>query len=165
MKTLACLLLNHLALIVLLLVAGCAATTPADVLNPRVSVTFVESEKFTDAPRGELKTTSKGTLGELQNFIVQTGTRYVPEHMRLNIKVTNVDLAGDFELFRRPQADQVRITKGLYPPHIVLDFELVNNDGSVIESGKRDLTDINYQLRSVSPREDALRYEKNILRD
>lgn len=165
MKTLTRPPLNHLPLIVLLLAGGCAATKPADVLNPRVSVTFMESEKFTDARRGELEPTSKGTLGELQNFIVQTDTRYVPENMRRNIKVTNVALAGDFELFRRPQADQVRITKGLYPPRIALDFELLNSDGSVIRAGKRDLTDINYQLRSVSPREDALHYEKDILRD
>jgi hypothetical protein len=35
----------------------------------------------------------------------------------------------------------------------------------VIKSGKRRLTDIDYQLRSVYPREDYLRYEKDILRD
>ena len=149
----------------ILLVAGCATAASVNDSASHVSVTFVEPEKFTDARRAELEPTSKGVLGELQNFIVKTGTRYVPENMRLNIKVTNVDLAGDFELFRGPQADQVRISKGLYPPHIVLDFELVDSDGSVIKSGTRDLTDINYQLRSVSPREDALRYEKDILRD
>ena len=49
--------------------------------------------------------------------------------MQLNIRVTNVDLAGDFELFRGPQADQVRIIKGLYPPHIVLEFEVVDDNG------------------------------------
>ena len=27
----------------------------------------------------------------------------------------DIDLAGDFELFRGPQVDQVRITEGLYP--------------------------------------------------
>ena len=85
--------------------------------------------------------------------------------MKLNIRVTNVDLAGDFELFRGPQADQVRITKGLYPPHIVLEFEVVDSAAKVVKSGKRDLTDIDYQLRSVYPREDYLRYEKDILRD
>jgi DUF3016 family protein len=149
----------------LLLVAGCATAAPVDESASRVSVTFVEPEKFTDARRAEMEPTSKGVLGELQNFIVTTGARYVPENMKLNIRVTNVDLAGDFELFRGPQADQVRITKGLYPPHIVLEFEVVDSAAKVVKSGKRDLTDIDYQLRSVYPREDFLRYEKNILRD
>jgi hypothetical protein len=149
----------------LLLVAGCAAAAPVDESASRVYVTFVEPEKFTDARRAELEPTSKGVLGELQNFIITTGTRYVPETMKLHIRVTNVDLAGDFELFRGPQADQVRVTKGLYPPHIVLEFEVVDSTEQVVKSGKRDLTDINYQLRSVYPREDYLRYEKDILRD
>jgi hypothetical protein len=136
-----------------------------DVTDSRVSVTFIEPDKFTDARRAELEPTSTGVLDELQKFIVTTGARYVPENMKLNIRVTNVDLAGDFELFRGPQADQVRITKGLYPPHIVLVFAVVDSAEKVIKSGKRDLTDIDYQLRSVYPREDYLRYEKDILRD
>jgi hypothetical protein len=150
---------------VLLLVAGCAAAAPVDESPSRVSVAFIEPEKFTDARRAELDPTSKGILGELQKFIIATGARYVPENMKLNIRVTNVDLAGDFELFRGPQADQVRITKGLYPPHIVLKFEVVDSAGKAVKSGKRDLTDIDYQRRSVYPTDDYLRYEKDILRD
>ncbi len=85
--------------------------------------------------------------------------------MKLSIRITDIDLAGDFELFRGPQADQVRINKGLYPPRIVLEFEVIDGTAAVVKSGKRDLTDINYQLRNVYPREDYLRYEKDILRD
>jgi hypothetical protein len=148
-----------------LLIAGCAAAAPMDAPAPRISVTFIEPENFTDAHRAELEPTSSGILRQLEKFLIETGARYVPDNMKLNIRVTNVDLAGDFELFRGPQADQVRITKGLYPPHIVLEFEVVDRTEKVVKSGKRDLTDINYQLRSVYPREDYLRYEKDILRD
>jgi hypothetical protein len=158
--------LKIVSVIGLLLVAGCAAAAPLDESVARISVTFIEPEKFSDARRAELEPASTGILGELQEFIITTSARYVPEDMKLNIRVTNVDLAGDFELFRGPQADQVRITKGLYPPHIVLEFEVVDNAAKVVKSGKRDLTDIDdYQLRSVYPREDYLRYEKDILRD
>jgi hypothetical protein len=157
--------LYHFAAAVFLLVAGCAAAAPVTDSASRVSVTFIEPEKFTDARRAELDPTSPGILGELQKFIIATGARYVPENMKLNIRVTNVDLAGDFEPFRGPQADQVRITKGLYPPHIVLEFEVVDGAAQVVKSGKRDLTDIDYQLRSVYPTDDYLRYEKDILRD
>jgi hypothetical protein len=151
--------------IALVLVAGCAATAPVDESAARTSVAFIEPEKFTDARRAELEPTSKGIVGELQKFIITTGARYISENMTLNIRITDIDLAGDFELFRGPQADQVRIVKGLYPPHIVLEFEIMDSAATVVKSGKRDLTDINYQLRSVSPREDYLRYEKDILRD
>ena len=131
----------------------------------RISIIFVDPEKFTDARRAELEPTSRGILTDLEKFIIAAGARYIPEDMQLNIRVTNIDLAGDFEVFRGPQADQVRITKGLYPPHIVLEFKVIDSSATVVKSGKRDLTDINYQLRSVYPREDYLRYEKDILRD
>ncbi len=157
--------LYHFSAAVLLLVAGCAATAPVDDSASRLSVAFIEPKKFTDARRAELDPTSPGILGELQKFIIATGARYVPENMKLNIRVTNVDLAGDFELFRGPQADQVRIAKGLYPPHIVLEFEVVDSAAKIVKSGKRDLTDIDYQVRSVYPADDYLRYEKDILRD
>jgi hypothetical protein len=151
--------------IALLLVAGCAAAAPVDEAVSRVSVTFVEPEKFTDARRAELAPTSAGILRELEIFLMDAGARYVPKTIRLSIRVTDIDLVGDFELFRGPQADQVRITKGLYPPRIVLEFKVVDSAATVVRSGKRNLTDINYQLRSVHPREDYLRYEKDILRD
>ena len=157
--------LKIISVIILFLVAGCSVTAPLDQSPSRVSVAFIEPEKFTDARRAELEPTSSGVLRELEKFLTETGARYVPENMKLNIRVTNVDLAGDFELFRAPHADQVRITKGLYPPHIVLEFEVVDGAAKVVKSGARDLTDINYQLRSAYPREDYLRYEKDILRD
>ena len=151
--------------IALALVAGCAAAAPVDESAARLSVAFIEPDKFTDSRRAELEPTSAGVVGELQKFIITTGARYMPENMKMNIRITDIDLAGDFELFRGPTADQVRIVKGLYPPHIVLEFEIVDSAATVVKSGKRDLTDINYQLRSVYPREDHLRYEKDILRD
>jgi hypothetical protein len=147
-----------------LLGAGCA-TAAMDQVPSRISVSFIEPEKFTDARRAELEPTSTGILGELQKFIAVTGARDVPENMKLNIRITDIDLAGDFELFRGPQADRVRITKGLYPPRIALEFELLDSAGKVIKTGKRDLTDIDYQSRGVYPQNDYLRYEKNLLRE
>jgi hypothetical protein len=151
--------------IAFLLLSGCAVSLPKDEAVSRVSVSFVDPEKFTDSRRAELAPTSAGVLRELEKFMIETGGRYLPETMKLNIRVTDIDLAGDFELFRGPQADQVRITKGVYPPRIMLEFEVIDGAAAVVRSGKRDLTDINYQLRNVYPREDYLRYEKDILRD
>jgi hypothetical protein len=157
--------LDKFSAIAFLLLAGCAAAAPVDESVPRISIIFVEPEKFTDASRAELQPTSSGVLRELEKFLIDAGTRYMPESMKLNIRVTDIDLAGDFELFHGPRADQVRITKGLYPPRIALEFEVRDSTGMVVKSGNRDLTDINYQLRSAYPREDYLRYEKDILRD
>ena len=165
MNTLARQRMKKFSAMALLLVAGCAAVAPANQSVPRISVAFIEPDKFTDARRAALKPTSSGILCELEKFLSATGARYVPEDMQLNIRVTNIDLAGDFELFRGPQADHVRVIQGLYPPHVVLEFELIDGAAKVVKAGKRNLTDIDYQLRSVDPREDYLRYEKGLLRD
>jgi hypothetical protein len=157
--------IKEFSTIAFLLLSGSAASAPDDETVSRVSVSFVEPEKFTDSHSGELAPTSAGVLRELEKFLIETGGRYLPATTKLSIRVTDIDLAGDFELFRGPQADQVRITKGLYPPRIVLEFELLDSGAKVIKTGKRNLTDIDYQSRSVYPREDYLRYEKDLLRD
>jgi hypothetical protein len=51
---------RSVATLALLLVAGCAVTGPVDEPVSRVSVTFVEPEKFTDARRAELDPASSG---------------------------------------------------------------------------------------------------------
>ena len=158
-------MIKKLPAIAFLLLSGCAASAPHDEAVSRVSVSFVEPEKFTDSRRVEFAPTSAGVLRELEKFLIETGGRYLPPPTKLSIRVTDIDLAGDFELFRGPQADQVRFNKGLYPPRIMLEFEVIDGTAAVVRSGKRDLTDINYQVRNVYPREDYLRYEKDILRD
>jgi hypothetical protein len=157
--------IKKLPAIAFLLLSGCVVSAPHDEAVSRVSVSFVEPEKFTDSRRVEFAPTSAGVLRELEKFLIETGGRYLPPPTKLSIRVTDIDLAGDFELFRGPQADQVRINKGLYPPRIMLEFEVIDGTAAVVRSGKRDLTDINYQVRNVYPREDYLRYEKDILRD
>ena len=158
-------MIKKLPAIAFLLLSGCAASAPHDETVSRVSVSFVEPEKFTDSRRVESAPTSAGVLRELEKFLIETGGGYLPATTKLSIRVTDIDLASDFELFRGPQADQVRINKGLYPPRIMLEFEVIDGTAAVVRSGKRDLTDLNYQLRNVYPREDYLRYEKDILRD
>jgi hypothetical protein len=152
-------------LLAMLLASGCAVASSDPEQVSRVSVIFVDPERFTDVKRSNVERSSAGLLKELQKFMIETGERYVPAQAWLSIHVTDVDLAGDFELFRGPHFDHVRITKGLYPPRIALEFRLTDDGGRIIKEGKRDLIDIDYQLRSVYPKEDYLRYEKDMLRD
>jgi hypothetical protein len=131
----------------------------------RVSVVFVKPEGFTDAGYSKTERSSPAILLQLQRFIVETATSRLPEPLRLEIKVTDVDLAGDFELSHGPQFEHVRVNKSIYPPRIALEFRLIGSDDQTIKEGARTLTDLDYQLRVVYPREDPLRYEKDILRD
>jgi hypothetical protein len=155
-----------LALVIMLAspVHASAAQTEQDGTGP-VSVVFVKPEGFTDAGYSKSERSSPASLLQLQRFIVETATRLLPEPLRLEIKVTDVDLAGDFEIFHGPQFDHVRVNKSIYPPRIALEFRIVDAKDEAVKEGKRQLTDLDYQLRVVHPREDPLRYEKEMLRD
>jgi hypothetical protein len=85
--------------------------------------------------------------------------------MRLEIKITDIDLAGEFEPVRGPQFDHVRVNRTIYPPRIALEFRVGGPEDQTIKEGARTLTDLDYQLRTYYPREDYLRYEKELLRD
>jgi hypothetical protein len=83
---------------------------------PRISVVFVKPDSFTDAGYSKSERSSPAILLQLQRFIVETATSRLPEPLRLEIKVTDIDLAGDFELFHGPQFDHLRVNKSIYPP-------------------------------------------------
>jgi len=146
---------------------GLAGTIVAAVAesDTRIVVVFVQPQHFTDMTYAKDAHTSGALRDELQKFMREMGERYVPRGMQLEIKVTDIDLAGDFEPWRGPQFDQVRITRDIYPPRISLEFRLTDGSGGIVSAGKRELRDIAYQRRLVRPLDDYLRYEKDILRD
>ena len=139
-----------------------AAESPEPV--SRVSVVFVKPEQFTDVRRADFKPNSEAILDAIARFMRETGEEILPADMNLDLRVTDIDLAGNFEPWRGPQSDQVRITNQLYPPRFVLEFRVTDARGQVVASGKRNLTDLNYQLRTFYPMDDYLRYEKDLLR-
>jgi hypothetical protein len=155
-----------LALVIMLTAAvhASAAQSERDGTG-RVSVVFVKPEGFIDAGYSKIERSSPAILLQLQRFIVETATGQLPEPLRLEIKVTDVDLAGDFEIFHGPQFEHVRVNKSIYPPRIALEFSIIDANDQIVKEGKRQLTDLDYQLRIVYPREDPLRYEKNLLRE
>lgn len=146
-------------------VLGAAAAQAEQDGGARVSVVFVKPESFTDAGYSKTERSSPAILLQLQRFLIDTGAPWLPESMRLEIKITDVDLAGDFELFHGPEFDHVRVNKSIYPPRIALEFRVADAGEQTVKEGKRQLTDLDYQLRVDYPREDPLRYEKEILRD
>jgi hypothetical protein len=155
------------ALLATVLCGPAYATASAADPEPvsRISVIFVEPEKFTDARRADFKPNSDALLDALAKFMQEMGEEIVPPDMNLDIKVTDVDLAGNFEPWHGPQFDHVRVTNQLYPPRIALEFRVIDAQGQVIQNGKRTLTDLDYQLRTFYPVDDYLRYEKDLLHD
>jgi hypothetical protein len=145
---------------------GSACTDVMTASGPasRIAVVFVQPQHFTDVRYSKAEPNSAAILSELHTLMCKMGERYVPAGMQLEIKVTDIDLAGDFEPWRGPQFGAVRITREIYPPHIFLEFRLTDDTGNVVSAGQREISDSAYQARLVRPPDDYLRYEKDILR-
>jgi len=149
-----------------------AGIGPASVAAPeapkgesRVKVVFVNPDKFTDVKYEDYEENSPALLDQIQTFLRETGEYYVPAGLHLEIKVTDITLAGRFEPWRGPDFDHVRIIRDLYPPRIELEFRLTDAQGAVVNEGKRELTDLAFQMRHPLPESDYLRYEKDMLKD
>jgi hypothetical protein len=138
------------------------------VPESRVSILFVKPDEFTDVKESAFGSEPErvALLGEIQKFTRETAETLLPEAFRLEIKITNIDMAGDYEPWRGPQFLDVRIVKDIYPPRMDLEFRLLDADGKVVKEGRRDLRDLAFMMKlSILPNTDRLRHEKELLRD
>jgi hypothetical protein len=158
----------HLMLAVLGL-APCVALRATDATPaPRVDVVYINPEKFTDV-RDAFHGTDKGRdeyLSILKEHIETQANNHIPAGQHLALRITDVKMAGDFEGWRGPKFDDVRIIKDIYPPRINLGFKLTDANGKTLKEGERHLTDIDFLAtgNSYFP-DDTLRYEKQLLDD
>src|SRR5262249_37518257 len=84
----------------------------------RTHVLCANPQKFTHQRRAEFKPNSEASVDATAKFMQEMEEETIPRDMNLDIRVTDVDLAGNFEPWRRRQSEQVRIPNQLYPPRV-----------------------------------------------
>jgi hypothetical protein len=148
-----------------LISVGAAVAARTDKPAANIEVTFVAPEKFADVKEDSMESERgrDALLSQLKDHLVMQGARILAPNQRLEIKVTEVDLAGDFEPWRGINYQDVRIVKDIYPPRMNLEFRLIGADGKVLSEGKRELRDLGYLMSIVPPTSDPLRYDKEML--
>ena len=146
--------------------AGAALAANAAKPESPVKVTFVAPEKFTDVQDDWTSSDSyrDHVLGELRAQIESLARNYITGGRHLEVSVTDVDLAGDFEPWRGADFSHIRILRELYPPRMKLEFRLVDADGNVVSEGKRQLQQLGYLMTLSLPTRDPLRYDKEMIR-
>lgn len=152
----------------LALFAGLALQAGSETKNTesRVEVVFVEPEKFADVREALYDTdrANEQVLQELRTYLERTGSYYLQPGQSLQIRITDIDLAGDFEPWHGPDFDHIRILKEIYPPSVTLEFRLTGADGKVRSEGRRELRELGYLMTIGMPSWDHLRFEKEMLR-
>lgn len=154
-----------MALGMALTLAARAADLPVPTV--RVNVIFDHPENFTDVKDSNMPTDSgrDAILSRLREFLVREASRTLPAGDDLTITFTDIDLAGDFEPWRGPQWDEVRVVKDIYPPAFKFTYSITDSSGKVLKQGTENIRDLNFQTRLVLDTSDTLRYEKDILKD
>jgi hypothetical protein len=144
-----------------------AVSGTAAAQDSRVAVVFANPEKYTD-----LKVTcvsgdadARGLMSDLERFLREAAARRVPEGQRLEITVTNIDMAGEIESWRGPGRCDLRLMTDVYPPRVDLQFRILGADGAELRAGARRLRDSNYLTHAAPVTADQLRYEKALLLD
>lgn len=152
-----------------MLLAGCETTaTSSNPVNStqtvgNVTVNYHDQERFTDCRSSYGSFTDQGYLDTLSEHFGQVGSRYIQADQKLEITVTDIDLAGDYQP-TRPGLDQIRIVKEIFRPRIALNFKLTGADGKVVKEGDRVLSD-SYFMSTVSTidRNEPLFYDKEMI--
>lgn len=141
------------------------AIAQAEQAPENVSVHYRDPGNFTEMKHafGARSVDAGAYLKPLKAYIEQRATRILENGQRLDIEVTDVDLAGEYEPWRGPDFRDVRIIKDVYPPRIDLSFTLYGSDGKVMREGSRTLRDVGFLSRSSLTSQDTLRYEKNLI--
>jgi hypothetical protein len=142
-----------------------AASAFADA--SRVKVTWAPFDTLSEVKQNQMH---RGWLKpeqwtkELGNYLSEHADAQLPPGQRLDVTIDDIKLAGDYEPWRGPDAQDIRFMKDIYPPRIDLHYRLIGADGKTLrESGAR-LRDLSYLQDYVVPNDtDPLRYDKHMI--
>ena len=124
------------------------------------TVSFVNPEKMTDVPHFSSDLESMEII--FRDHLNQLAAQ-LPEGQELKVEFIDIDLAGD--VFPRVPVRDVRVMKGQADwPRMHLRYS-IEQDGKVLRSGDRELSDPNYLMGSRSYNQDLYGHDKQMLDD
>lgn len=144
-----------------LLMAAALLLSPALATAAEVKVDFKNPDRYVDAGRRGVQ--RDRTLKALTEYLQKLGEQ-LPENRQLAIDVLAMDLAGQYEPWQGPPAnDDIRYMRSNTWPSMRLQFRLTENGKTVLE-GDDSIADMNYQTRS-SGSNAGLYYDKRLLEE
>jgi len=137
----------------------------ADDKSAKVTVSFQESDKFTDVRAHFGGSTDEGYLKVLSSHLEKEAGRRLAAGQKLEVTITDVDLAGDYVPSASTSQD-IRVIREIYIPRVKLSFKLLDAAGNVVKEGQRNLSDMDFMNNiGLVGRNDPLFYDKNLLND
>jgi len=162
----------------LMLLAGCASAAPRTVTAPDapraltgdspVQVTWTDPAQFTEIRNSSnrFEAQSGNWVYDLASYLRSSASKRLAAGQTLEVQITDIKRAGDFEPQHGPRTNDIRIMRDIYPPRITLTFVLRDASGGVIDQGEQKLIDMSYLSNTgLLSNNDPLRYEKRMLDD
>jgi hypothetical protein len=130
-----------------------------------VDVRWNDPAGFTEIRRSHNPAESRrgNWVETLARYLRERAQARLPAGERLEVVITDIERAGDFEPWHDVRFQDVRVMREIYPPRIDLHFRRVGADGSVLAEGERSLTDAGFMYQTRANDSDPLRYEKQLL--
>jgi hypothetical protein len=151
-----------------LALAACAAG-PKAPLPDRVQIGWAPNNQLTEVrnnsfQRGWLR--PEDWQKSLSEYLRMRADLILPPGQKLDVTFEDIKLAGDFEPWHGPSAQDIRFMKDIYPPRATLRYKLIDASGATLREGDRKLSDLGYlQRASMVNSTDPLRYDKRLLDD
>jgi len=132
-----------------------------------VSVSWTDPAQFTELrySRNRWEAKRGDWVRQLAEHLRTSAGERLPPGERLDIVITDIRRAGDYEPWHGASAQDIRFMREIYPPRITLNFKRYDASGRVVAEGERKLVDSMYLSSTGTSDSDLLRYEKQLLDD
>jgi hypothetical protein len=148
----------------LTLAATSAIANPAQVNVTWAPIDSLAEVKQNSVNRGQLR--PEEWTKALGDYLRDSAAKQLPPGETLDVTINDVKLAGNFEPWRGPNAQDIRIMKDIYPPSMDVHYKLIGANGAVIRETDAKLRDLNYLQHDLTPTDsDPLRYDKRMIND
>jgi len=126
-----------------------------------VEVKWSNPDKYTDIDAGEghRKHFKERVFKSFEEHFVKMAA-LLPEHQKLVLDITDLDLAGDVNF---GGTRRIRIVKDLFFPRLEFNYQLLNADNSVVKSAEVSLKDMSFLIHNgLKYRSKSFGYEKEM---
>ncbi len=157
--------------------ADAAPRTVTDPNAPRelkaegpVQVRWTDPARFTELKNSANRwETQRGNwVYQLADHLRTSASKRLAPGQTLDVTITDIKRAGDYEPQHGPRGQDIRIMKDIYPPRMTLTYVLRDAQGNVVrENAEERLIDMGYLSsgRGLLSDSDPLRYEKQMIDD
>ncbi len=149
--------ISLLTLIIMAILSGCTSTAKKEPIenyithDGNLAIIWKDPSQYTDIESTTWLQSKFGPylFSELTDELGRDVNKVLGENQKLDLMVTNVDLAGDVQPTFGATVNDIRVVSDLYPPKISFDYSL-SQDGKVIMSGSEKIQNMSF-LFGIQP--------------